>query len=641
MRISILFLGLLLSITCFSQENEEFKKYKKLYPNEDYVKLQQNINYNIEIEDKNLKITKSTHEQELFLDETATHNRKQSLWYSTFTELKDIEAATLNPKNSRNAYKSTSVEEFNEKNDLDDTFYNDSKSLNFLYPDLKKGSKTDLRYTYNIKNPRFLSPFYFGNFYPFVDVNVTIEADENVKLDFKYFNTDTLDIDFEKKQKGRSIIYSWRAKNINAFEYEENAPNFKSILPHVIPIIRSYTTDEGEKKLLNGVEDLYNWYYSLVKDINQTPADEDLVALVQDLTKGKTSNLEKVKALYYWTQQNIKYIAFEYALGGFIPREANDVFRKKYGDCKDNSSILQKMLEIAGLEGHLTWIGTRSIPYTYEDVPTPAVDNHMILSYRENDKIYYLDATGRYIKIDYPSSFIQGKEALVASGADAFKIEKVPVVPAKMNQIIDSTTVYIDGNGLKGASKTYFSGYPLFNLYYDLERFDKPSDVSSYYKSRLFKGNNSFLISNFEEFNKFSYEKDFYVVYDYTVDNYVQNIGSEIFINPHLNRFFSGFKTEEDRKYSKEYDYKRQYNYTNTFHIPDGYVVEYIPENVSYSNAYVDFEMTYSQKDNTIITQQKAAIKTLELDIEQQKAANSVFENAEKAYKEIIILKKQ
>ena len=107
--------------------------------------------------------------------------------------------------------------------------------------------------------------------------------------------------------------------------------------------------------------------------------------------KAYTSFIKKIKIK---TNENIKYIAFEYALGGFIPREANEVFQKKYGDCKDNSSILFKMLEIAGLQGNLTWIGTRKIPYTYEEVPTRAVDNHMILSYENKNNTYLLPLAG-------------------------------------------------------------------------------------------------------------------------------------------------------------------------------------------------------------------------------------------------------
>ena len=627
-----------ISLSAFSQA-EEYTTYKDLYPNESYVRLQKNVVYKLKLVDDKIQVTKQTFEEDLYLDDSAKFNSKESLSYSSFVELEEISAATLNP--SGNSYDVLKVEEFREKNDLDDTFYDDSKSLSFLYPDLKKGSKTQIDYTYNIKNPRFLSAFYFADYAPLINTKVSIIAEKDIELDFKYFNTDTLNINFEQKKKGRNIVYTWEAKNVNGFKYEERAPNFRTFLPHVVPVIRAYTSKEGTENVLKGVDDLYNWYYSLVKGVNKQPEDQELIDLVNELTANKSSDIEKVKAIYYWTQQNIKYIAFEYALGGFIPREANDVFRKKYGDCKDNSSILQKMLDIAGLEGHLTWIGTREIPYTYEEMPTPAVDNHMILSYIEGDDIYYLDATGRYIKIDYPTSFIQGKDALISYGPEEYKIKKVPIMPSYKSQTIDTNYLEIEDRNLIGKAKTYFTGYTLNDLYYSLERIDNDKDVTTFYKNRLIKGNNSFLISDFKEHNKFSYEEDFHIDYDFSIRNYVQQIDNEIFLNPHLNQEFTEFKTKDDRKYLVEFEYKSQYNYINIYQIPEGYEVEYLPENVEYSNDFINFSLNYTQKGNQIITRQKAALETLFMDLNEQKETNALYKKIEKAYKEIIILKKK
>jgi transglutaminase-like putative cysteine protease len=583
--ISIPFLFLicfLFSISVFSQNTEELEKYKKMYPNEGSVRLLQETIYRLQLEKNEIKITKEVFEQDLFLNENATYNTKRSLSYSTFIDLEKIEASTLSP--SEGSYKEIPVKEFNRKNDLDESFYDDSKRVSFLFPNLGKGSKTNFSYTYNIKNPRFLSPFFFGDFSPILKTKVTIIADKKIDLSFKEFNTDSLNIVFEKKKKGNNNIYSWTASNEKAYNIDPGAPSYQNFLPHIVPIIKSYKTNNGKVEVLNKVKDLYNWYYSLVEEVNKEASNQELTDLVNEITKDKASDLDKVKAIYYWTQKNIKYIAFEYALGGFIPREANDVFKKKYGDCKDNSSILYKMLEIAGLKGHLTWIGTRKIPYTYEEMPTPMVDNHMILSYENNGKTYYLDATGRYTKIEYPSAFIQGKEALVSYGKDSFQIKKVPVIPAKMNQLIDSTFINIQGKKLIGSSNTYVSGYPLNDFYYRLEGLKKDSEIKAFYNSKMSKGNNSFLISSFKEHNKFSYEKDFKINYDFTVQNYVQNIGSEIFINPHLNRFISELKTKKDRKYPVEYEYKKKVSYTNIFTIPDGFKVDYIPENIEYKN---------------------------------------------------------
>ena len=386
---------------------------------------------------------------------------------------------------------------------------------------------------------------------------------------------------------------------------------------------------------------MHDWYYSLVSGINQQEKDQDLEALVASLTEGKTDDLEKVKAIYYWTQKNIKYIAFEYALGGFIPREANDVFQKKYGDCKDNSSILSEMLSIAGLEGNLTWIGTREIPYTYEDVPTPAVDNHMILSYEHNGETYYLDATGRYVSIDYPTSFIQGKEALVTYGKGKFKVKQVPVMAPEKSQLIDRTFVRIDGNKLIGKSTATLSGYLKQNIFYDLELKKKEKDILDFYNGYFQKGSNKFLIQSFKEENKYSYDKDFQLSYDFTISDYVQTVGSEIFINPHFNQKAKRFKTKKDRKNDVEYDFKRQYSYTNTIAIPDGFTVDYLPSNVALDSDFVSVNINYQQKEGQIVVQSNVIWKALYLNLEHQKEVNAIIKKAQKAYKEIIILKKQ
>ena len=630
-------LGLLL-LFIWSLQSQELEKYKKLYPNASVVRLQQEIVLNLQIQDGQFNISKQVFEEDLYLDNTANYNSKKILGYSTFYNIDEIEASSLNYQNGN--YVETKVINFNEQNDLNDSFYDDTKYMSFIYPKLEKGSKTNLKLTYQIKNPRFLTAFYLADFYPIIDNKVTIIADKNINLRFKEFQIDHSKVKFTKKKKGQNYVYTWKTKNTKEFDSETNAPNFKSILPHIIPIITSYQEKGQTKKLLDDVGGLYQWYYSLVENINKEKNDENLEALVDQLTHGKTSDLEKVKSIYYWTQQNIKYVAFEYALGGFIPRQANEVFQKKYGDCKDNSSILFKMLEIAGLKGHLTWIGTRSIPYSYEEVPTPAVDNHMILTYEDGDETYYLDATGRYTQIEYPSSFIQGKEALIANGK-GYKIKKVPIIPAHFNTVVDSTVIQISNKDILGKSFTKITGYVKNNFFYNLENKKKDSDIKNFYNKRFSKGNNKFLINDFEEKNKFSYDLDYFVNYDFTIQGYVQSIGSEIFINPHFNKKISEVKTKKDRKYVIEYDYKKQYSYTHTIQIPEDYIADYIPESISFNNELISVDLSYKIDDGKIICKQNITFNFIHLTTDQQKTINKIIEQVEKAYKEIIILKKK
>lgn len=638
-RLSIFgFLFLFLSGNARAQFSEEFNSYKQAHPNASMVRLNNETAITMKINKGNIDIVREIMEEDLYLNESATYGSKQSLKFSSFLELEKVEASSFVFEN--NKYREVKVVNFTEKDELENSFHDDTKSLNFIYPNLQKGGKSKIKYSEKIKNPRFLGPFFFADFFPVSRNKISINASKDISLRFQEINMDQVEVAYTETEKGANRIYTWEILNTEEYEYEENAPDFKGVLPHIIPIITSFNVNGTSVKVLNDVSDLYGWYYSLVKDINKEPSDPELVTLVEELTAGKEDDLEKVKAIYYWTQQNIKYIAFEYALGGFIPREANTVFRNKYGDCKDNSSILYQMLSLAGLKGNLTWIGTRTIPYTYSQVPTPLVDNHMILSYTYKDKTYFLDATGRYLPIDLPSSFIQGKEALIGEGDGKFRIEKVPVIPAIENSVYDHNEVKIVDGHLIGSAKTEVKGYFKIDLFQLLENLSTETKVREFYNHQFGKGSNKFLINDFSEKNKYDYEKVFEVDYTFSINNYPQIVGKEMYVNLNLNKVLSDFKSPDDRLNGVEYDYQPYYNFTTVFQIPEGYAVDYLPENVAFEGEHLQGHISYTLDGDMITYNHSLEIKFLNISQLEQLELNKVIKKAEKAYKESVVLKK-
>lgn len=622
----------------FSQLAPEVELYGKKYVNAYKVRLNQEMNLDISIKSGELEIDQSHLEEDLYLNDAAVGSSRKSLNFSSFFEMGDIKASSL--LFEKNKYKEYNVENYTVKDELNNSFHDDTKSVNFIYPGLQKGAKSKLEYSEKIKNPRFLMPFYFGDFFPVVNNIFTVTVDKDVSLKFLQFNTEDLDLEFSEVEKRGKKIYTWKAANVEQYENEAGSPTFKKVIPHVVPVISSYTHKGNTVKVLDDVNDLYSWYNSLVKDLNNAEDDEELVSLVKEITAGKETELEKVRAIYYWTQKNIKYIAFEYALGGFIPREANEVFQKKYGDCKDNSSILHKMLSIAGLEGQLTWIGTREIPYTYTQLPTPLVDNHMILAYKNGGKTYYLDATGRFIPLEYPSSFIQGKEALISNGDDGFTIEIVPIMPAESSAVIEHTHLKIDGNDIKGRSQARATGYNKIELFRNLEEISNPAKLEEFYNALFEKGSNRFLISSFEEKNKYEYDLDYELNYDFEVKGYANQIGDEIYLNLNLNRELSRYRTLKDRENEIEYEYQNTFSYTTELVLPQGYEVDYLPANEEFDNGLINSAISYSQEGNKVIYRHDVQFNFLILDLQEQKQVNELIDKAEKAYKEVIILKK-
>ena len=626
--------------TIFAQFSPEYTQYKKLFPDDDKVQLYNETNITINIVKGKLQLTSSYQEENLLLNNKANFYTEESISYSTFFEADNLKASSF--LFDKGKYKELKVKEFKHKDELSGAvFHDDNKSINFIYANLAEGSKTALSYDEKINDPHFLSGVYFQNFYPIIKSVYTITAHKDIELTFKKFNTDTLNIVFSKKEKGNTIIYKWVATNVGKYEHESGSTNFRNEIGHMIPYISSYTVNGKKVDLLTGIDGLYHWYYSLIKDVNSSQPDTALVNLVHALTDDKETTLEKVKAIYYWTQKNVKYVAFEYALGGFVPRNANDIYTKKYGDCKDNSSIMKEMLDIAGIKGNLTWIGTRKIPYTYEDVPTPASDNHMILTYLDGDTPYFLDATGRFYQLGLPSSFIQGKEALIAIDSATYLIKKVPVMPATYNFLTDTTHLKITDNTIVGNGKVRMNGYQKIDYYNILEGLNTPERNKGFYGNNFRKGNNKFLISAYKEINKYDYEKDFMVAYDFSINNYVRSAADEMYINLNLSKNISNYKIKKDQHLDREFKYRNHSVYANVLTIPDGYTVNYLPENVSLENDKFNAHINYTHSGNTITYVYDVTLDFIEIKKEEHLAFNKFITQLEKAFKESIVLKKE
>ena len=634
----ILALTLLSSYAGLGQLSLEVDSYRESHPNAHSIQLAHEKVISIEEVGGELRIIEEYFEEDLYLDENATYASKASLTSSSFLKLLDIEAYTLVPENGK--YHKYIVEEFMEKDELNESFHDDLKSVNFVYPSLNPGGKTILKYSREVKNPRFLNPFYFGNTYPIAKSKLTVIADKSVALQFRKFNMDNIPVNYSTTEKRGKVVHTWETKNIYEYEFEDRSPAFQSVLPHLIPIVVSYHSEGNEVKVLGSVDDLYNWYFSLIRDVINDEADGALQELVAKLIKGKENNLDKVRAIYYWAQEHIKYIDFEAGLGGFIPRNANEVFKKKYGDCKDNSSLLYKMLELAGLKSHITWIGTRRIPYSYEEVPTPLVDDHMILSYVDEGTTYFMDATGRYNPLEIPSSFIQGKEAMISLDNAGYRLEKVPVVPAEYNSLRESNHIELENDLIVGSSLTEVSGYKKMDYFYALEEELSETDIKNWYQARLQKGNNTFLVKSLSETNKYEYDKDLKVQYEFELSNYVKIIGDEIYLNLNLNKNLLAYKTALDRVSPVENDYKEAFTFTTVFAIPQGYKVEYLPNNIEVHNNLIQSKISYEQKDQLIQYEHQITVEALLFEEEEQAEINTLIKKMEKAYNEVIVLKR-
>ena len=587
-----------------------------------------------------LEIVARVNETTAHFSDNANIYSEQSIGYSeTFTEISDIQAYTY-ILSEKGKYKKIPVDNFIVSDSRSDgIFYDDQKKISFVYPSLKAGSKTVLSYTKKYKEPRLWGYFLFSSFFPVSNSSYTVTTTDDIALKYSMYGIDSSQVHFSKEKKGNKTTYSWKAEKLNKITFSRGSDGVLNSAPHLIIYVDSFTYNGQKNNVLGDVTDLHAWYQHFLTDIEDDSIAK-LEGMVNNIVAGKTTELEKVEAIYHWVQQNIKYIAIEDGLGGFRPRSANTVFNRRYGDCKDMSYLLHNMLNIANIPSNIAWIGTKSIPYTHREVPTPMADNHMICTYINGDKYYFLDATDQYNILGMPTSHIQGREALVHKGTSNFELIDVPVVPSDQNQRIDSVVLSIDNKTLNGAGKVIYTGYNRIPLTNNLENLSE-KDKKVFLNSILNKGNNKFLLGSV--LTKFVHEKDKELEIDYTfsLDDYLFSMVDEIFVNPHLvKELEKGIIDLESTKKDIYYPYKSISSNVVSIEIPENYTISYMPQNTSQDGKDFSFDISYTVEENRVIMSQHIVINTIKLSTSQFDSWNKMIKGLFTAYKESIVFKK-
>jgi hypothetical protein len=514
-------------------------------------------------------------------------------------------------------------------------FHSDAKLCLVKFPLEEKGKSSNYSYIENYKDVKYLTSFYFSDFIPVVEKIVEFNVPSWLELDLREFNFQDAGIEKTSTKENDITRISYRIKNIQAYEEEPNSPNHALSQPHIICVSKAYTENGQKKVLFENVKDLYGWYHVVCDSIGNKPAE--LKSKVAELTTNKKTDLEKIEAIFYWVQDNVRYIAFENGIMGFRPDAAQNVFKNKYGDCKGKANLLKEMLKLAGYDARLTWIGTSDLPYDYT-LPSLAVDNHMICTVILNGKKYFLDGTEEYIALNDYAQRIQGKQVLIEDGNN-YILDRVPVFAADRNKEKLITKMKLDGEAITGTTEAEYNGEAKIStqMAYASIRNENKSDALSGF---LRQGNNNIEITNIKTPDFNDRQKPLLIGYDFKANNQVTKAGSEIYVVMDWNKEFSSMEFDKERKNDYEFDHKYYLVTQTEFAIPEGYKVDYVPAAFKKTTPDYSFDASYTNKGKSILYTKTIIINKPILRKSDFTNWNSFIKEINNFYNDQVVLKK-
>lgn len=168
------------------------------------------------------------------------------------------------------------------------------------------------------------------------------------------------------------------------------------------------------------------WWWNLIDE--SITASPEMQAKVVELTAGKESKAEKLRAIYDFVVTDIRYQAWEFGVHGYQPYSAPVIFSRGFGDCKDKAILLKSLLAEVDIVAHPVVInrsGTAQLGglRSEEDHTLALIShfNHAIAYLPAQDGLQemWLDGTARLHPLEVLPYDDRGAKVLVVDEGDA------------------------------------------------------------------------------------------------------------------------------------------------------------------------------------------------------------------------------
>lgn len=282
--------------------------------------------------------------------------------------------------------------------------YTDGKAMVIIFPKVDVGSVLYYRSRSYQRTPYFPGHFFWSEYY---SPHVT---SEKVEVQLVHAPGVKLLIDADRVQGGQvaslngdapgSVRYHFTYQQAKAYPPETDQSALSDFAPHL-----AFSTFSNYAEFAKAYQDRAKPMAAV------TPAIE---ALAKELTATATDDRTKVRKLYNWVSQNIRYVAVYVAEGGFVPHSAQSTLDNRYGDCKDHVTLLEALLSAVGIESTTALINSgEALRIPKLAISTPF--NHVITYIPKLD--LYLDSTSRFTPMgNLPLGDMDKPTLLSASG---------------------------------------------------------------------------------------------------------------------------------------------------------------------------------------------------------------------------------
>lgn len=443
-------------------------------------------------------------------------------------------------------------------------------------------------------------------------IRVPQDRDLKYKIVNGAYNTFGFDMMPKARDENNEKVYSLEFRNVPQIVPEPGMPSWSRVNPYIL-----FST-------FNHWQDIYTWWQGLYKD--KIVPDEDIRTKVLELTQDKKTVEEKIRAIYNFCAQDIRYVAVEYGEAGYEPHRASEIFKNKYGDCKDKAILLVAMLHSAGIEAFPVLISTFDALDLQEDAPS-LLFNHAIAAVEIDGKLIFMDATGQTVSLrDLPVGD-QDRMTLVFF-KDKYGLRRTPLFAPEHNKISTTTKIAMKADESIMAERQVQT----FGFYQQAQRFwlkfTMPTLIEEGMERKARLVAPGAVLKNYVIKNVDDLDKPILFSYTFGAPQYLRKAGSTRIMNPLGGLDVSGV-AKESRRYPVESEALDTEETTIEVELPAHLAVKYLPKPVQAKTKWFDFTNHYEKIGKGVVRfTSLARTKTRVITAEEYPAYKKAMEEA-------------
>lgn len=359
---------------------------------------------------------------------------------------------------------------------------------------------------------------------------------------------------------------TWTVENVPAVKSEPGMPSMSALAGRLAV---NFLPPSSSRKVHTSWNDVGAWYAGLIQ--GRRDASLELKAKTSELAPAAASLRQKIDAIASFAQKDVRYVAIEIGIGGYQPHKAADIFRNRYGDCKDKVTVMGSMLKQIGIDSEYVLVHTERRAVA-RDFASHASFNHAIIAVKlpaavdakgfdsvvEHERLGRLlifDPTNEHTPLGRLPEYLQDSYGLLVSSSGGGELIHLAASRPETNRVSTEGKLTIDATGtLSGTIRETRSGWPAASMRGALLAMTERERLSSLQR-RLANHLSTFDVTAVKYEKLDSLGHDLVITYDVTARQYAKRAGNMLLVRPRIiGRKAEGLIDLKERQHDYQLD---------------------------------------------------------------------------------------